>query len=72
VISLRRKAVTTIVFPRIQEGVQAMPNLLGCMEKLHYSDHDVVDMDKFPEFASKVYLDSVGTGPFGDPILQPK
>jgi hypothetical protein len=42
------------------------------MEKLRYSDHDVADMDKFPEFARQVYLDSVGTGPFGDPILQPK
>jgi hypothetical protein len=70
--SLRRQAATTVVLLRIPEGEQAMPDLLGCVEKLRYSDHDVVDMDKFPEFARQVYLDNVGTGPFGDPILQPK
>jgi hypothetical protein len=42
------------------------------MEKLWYSDHDVDDIDRFPEFARQFYLDTVGTGPFGDPILQPK
>jgi hypothetical protein len=56
----------------IPEGVCTTPNLLGCMQKLWYSNHNVADMDKLPEFARKVYLDSVGTGPFGDPILQPK
>jgi hypothetical protein len=66
-----RQDATTIVLPHIPEGVQATPNLLGCMERLRYSDHDVADVDKFPEFARQVYLDSVGTGPFGDPILQP-
>jgi hypothetical protein len=60
-----RQAATTIVLPCIPEGVQAMPNLLGCVERLRYSDHDVADVDKFPEFARQVYLDSVGTGPFG-------
>jgi hypothetical protein len=49
-----------------------MPNLLGCMEILHYSNHDEADVDKFPEFTRQVYLDILGTGPFGDPILQPK
>jgi hypothetical protein len=42
------------------------------MEKIRYSNHDVANMDKFPEFARQVYLDSVGIGPFGDPILQLK
>jgi hypothetical protein len=42
------------------------------MEKLQYSDHDVADVDNFPEFAKQFYLDSVGKGPFGDRILQPK
>jgi hypothetical protein len=62
----------TIVLPHIPEGVQVMPNLLGCVERLRYSDHDVVDAGKFPEFVQQVYLDSIGTCPFGDPILQPK
>jgi hypothetical protein len=32
----------------------------------------VADVDKFPEFPRQVYLDSMGTIPFNDPILQPK
>jgi hypothetical protein len=63
---------TTIILPCIPEGVQATPTLLGCMEKLKYSDHDVADTGKFPEFAQQVYMDNIGTRPFGDPILQPK
>jgi hypothetical protein len=46
-------------------------NMLGHMEKLRYSDHDVIDTDKFPEFAKKVYLETMGIGPFGNPINQP-
>jgi hypothetical protein len=45
--------------------------MLGHIEKLNYSDHDVTDMDKFSEFAKKVYLETVGIGPFGEPIKQP-
>jgi hypothetical protein len=48
-----------------------MANLLGHAEKLRYSDHDVMDTDKFPEFAKKVHLETIGTGPFGEPINQP-
>jgi hypothetical protein len=40
--------------------------------KTWYSDHDVVDAGKFPEFCNRYTLTSIGTGPFGDPILQPK
>jgi hypothetical protein len=32
----------------------------------------VVDPGKFLEFVDQVYLDSIGTGPFGDPIIHPK
>jgi hypothetical protein len=42
------------------------------MEKLSCSDHDVSDVGELPEFSQQVYLDSIGIGPFGDPILQPK
>jgi hypothetical protein len=49
-----------------------MPTLLGCMERLRYSDHDVADTGKFLEFAQQVYMDNIGTGPFGDPMMQPK
>jgi hypothetical protein len=39
----------TIILSFIPEGVQTTPTLLGCMEKLKYSDHDVADAGKFPE-----------------------
>jgi hypothetical protein len=41
----------TLMLSLILEGVQSPPTLLGCMEKLKYSDHDVVDTRKIPEFA---------------------
>jgi hypothetical protein len=67
-----RKVATAIVLPHILEGVCITANLLGCMEKLWYSDYDVADIKKFHEFSNKFYLDNVFTGPFIDPILQPK
>ena len=45
--------------------------MLGHKEKLRYSDHDVTEMDKFSEFSKKFYLETVGIGPFGEPINQP-
>jgi hypothetical protein len=44
---------------------------LGHIEKLKYSDHDVADTDKFPEFAKRVYLQTVGVNAVGEPIDQP-
>jgi hypothetical protein len=38
---------------------------------LRYSNHDVTDTEKFPKFAKRVYLQTVGIGPFGEPIHQP-
>jgi hypothetical protein len=69
--SPRRQPYATIVLQHIPEGVETMTTLIGCVEKLRYSDHNVVDARQFPEFAQQVYLDSIGIGPFGDPILQP-
>jgi hypothetical protein len=46
--------------------------LLRCVEMLQYSDHNVANVGKFSEFAQQVYMDSIGTGPFDDPTLQPK
>jgi hypothetical protein len=44
--------------------------MLGHLEKLWYSYHDLIDIGKFSEFAKKVYLDTMGIGPFGEPINQ--
>jgi hypothetical protein len=69
--SLRRKPDVSIVLPRIPEGVQTTPTLMGCVVKLKYSGHDMADDGKFLDFSQQVYLDSIGTCPFGDPISQP-
>ena len=42
------------------------------MERLRYSDYDVADTKKFPEFVQQVYMDSIGTGPFRGPMMHPK
>jgi hypothetical protein len=52
--------------------VHATLSLLGCIERLIYIYHDVSDTNKFPEFAQHAYMESLGKGPLGDPILQPK
>jgi hypothetical protein len=46
--SPHKKPITTIALPRIPEGVRVPTNLLGYVEKLRYSNHDVTDTDKFP------------------------
>jgi hypothetical protein len=63
-----KKPTTKIVLPRIPEGVHVPKNLLGYVEKLRYSDHNVTDTDTLLEFAKQFYLQTVGIGPFGEPI----
>jgi hypothetical protein len=45
-----KQPTATIIFPCIPEGVRIKANLLGHVEKLRYSDHDVTDTNKFLEF----------------------
>jgi hypothetical protein len=52
--------------------VHVTGNLLGHVEKLRYSYHDVIDINKFSEFENKFCLETVGLGPFNEPINQPK
>jgi hypothetical protein len=52
--------------------VKILPNILGCVEKLRYIDHDIADRDKFFEFEQLVYMESKGVGSYGIPILEPK
>jgi hypothetical protein len=54
--SPRKKPVTSIVLSRIPEGLWVKSDLLGYVEKLKYSNHDVMETKKFPEFANKEYL----------------
>jgi hypothetical protein len=58
--SPRKQQEVTIVLPCIPTGVKVVTDLLGCVDKLCYSDHDVRDTDKFPEFMQQVYLERRG------------
>jgi len=69
--SPHKQATTAIILQCIPEGVCIAGNMLGCMEKLRYSYHDLMNMDKFLEFSKKFYLQTMGMGPFGKPINQP-
>jgi hypothetical protein len=51
-----KQPTTTIIFPCIPVGVRVKEYLLGYVEKLRYLDHDVIDIDKFPEFTKQLYL----------------
>jgi hypothetical protein len=46
----------SIILPCIPEGVQATPSLLGCIERIRYTNHDVSDTKKIPRIcAAGVY-----------------
>jgi hypothetical protein len=66
-----KQPVAAIIFPRIPEGVRVKLDLLGYVEKLKYSDHDVTNTENFPEFAKKFYLHIVGLDIFGESVHQP-
>jgi hypothetical protein len=62
------KLVAESILPWILNGVQVGPDLLGYKGKLKYSDHDVAEEDKFMKLAKRVYMETVGTNPFGELI----
>ena len=61
-----------ITLPRIPEGVIVLPNIVGCVEKLQYSGHYVVDKDKFQELDPQVYLEIKGIIVTGVLIIEQK
>jgi hypothetical protein len=69
--SPRKKPTTEIVLPRIPEGVQVEPQLLGHVGKLKYSDHDVSDETKYPKLASRVFMQNIVVNQLGEMISQP-
>jgi hypothetical protein len=66
-----KQGATTIVLSCIPEGVNIAGNMLGHVEKLRYSNNDMMDTKHFPEFSNKVYLQIVGIGTFDESINQP-
>jgi hypothetical protein len=66
-----KKPAAKIVLPHIPARVQIGPELLGHIGKLKYSNHDVVDEDKFLEIVKRVFLQITGINPVGEMIDQP-
>jgi hypothetical protein len=62
----------TLSLQKILDGVRIVGDMLGYVNKLRYSNHDVKDMEKFPKFAQQGYMERKGEVPSGDPILEPK
>jgi hypothetical protein len=60
-----------IVMPKIPNKVKTEDNMVGGVDSLKYSDHDVSDATKFPYLAAQSYLESRGEGPSGAPLLEP-
>jgi hypothetical protein len=59
------------VLPRIPEGAQVDPQLLGHIEKLKYSDHDVEDETKYPELAPQVFIQTIVVNPLRGTVTTP-
>jgi hypothetical protein len=51
--------------------VKTGDNMVGGVDDLKYSNHDVSDATKFPYLAAQSYLESRGEGPSGAPLLEP-
>jgi hypothetical protein len=61
-----------ITLPHIPDAVVDVEDMLGKVLKLRYSNHEVRDMEKFPELAEEDYLvDTWEIGPLGRPIMEP-
>jgi hypothetical protein len=69
--SPRNKPTIEIILPCIPDGVQVGPELLCHIRKFKYLDHDIADEDKFLELAKRVYMETVGTSLFGEPLDRP-
>ena len=59
-ISQCKQLEVMITLPCILEGVTILPNIVGCIEKIRYSGHDVTDKDKFQESDPQVYMERKG------------
>ena len=46
--------------------------MFGCVPKLKYVYHDVMEVAKFPELAHEIYMEKKWISSIGLPILEPK
>jgi hypothetical protein len=69
--SPHKKPITSIILLRIPDGVWVKSDLLGFVERIKYSEHNVMDTENFLEFAKKFFLQTMGMDAFGKLINQP-
>jgi hypothetical protein len=60
------------MLPHILLGIKVLPDLLGCVDKMRYTEHNVKYTDKFLDLVQQVYLERKGVSLIGVPILEPK
>jgi hypothetical protein len=58
-VRLQKEAKYAMVTPVIPPGVTVEGDMLGEIESLRYSDHDLSDAKKFPELAPQNYLHTI-------------
>ena len=56
-ISQCKQLEVMVTLPCILEGVTVLCNIVGCVEKIRYSCHDVTDKEKFQELDLQVYME---------------
>jgi hypothetical protein len=70
--SPQNKPAAKIVLPRTPEGIQVDSQLLGHVEKLKFSNHDVADERKYPDLAPQVVSETIVMNPLGGTITKPR
>jgi hypothetical protein len=65
------QAELVIMMPKIPEGVKVEDEMVGGVDTIKYSNHDVADAVKFLDLVPQNYLESRGEGPSGVPLLEP-
>jgi hypothetical protein len=56
--------------PNIPYGVKEDDEIIGGVNNIRYSYHDVADTIKFPDLAQHNYMECRGEGPSGEPLLE--
>jgi hypothetical protein len=58
--------------PHIPDSFVVVEDMLGCVPKLKYVDHDVTERAKLLYLAQYFYMENMGSTSKGIPIMDPK
>jgi hypothetical protein len=58
--------------PHIPDSIIVLEDMMGCVPKLKYADHDVTEVETFPELAQEFYMENTGLTSKGILIMEPK